>query len=432
MLFFPHRDPVIEELKKTLELVEKGDPATMDKIAEADGGELANMSPEQRQQFLANEIKASIEFAKQEPHPPGASYHSRDPLAGLVQSSLGDKVLPRVQAFGQGNPIVWIPAGIDGILERYRGKAAFKAATAKSKIVIPPKCKIGLLADWGADNEHAKRIGELAIEKGAEYLIHLGDIYYSGTSSECQSFVNRWPLRGEDNKPKAGYSFALNGNHEMYSLGRYYFTTVLDGFGQEASYFTLLNDWWQIHGLDTAYVPFSIDGGAKDARLKVQWDWLVGNLQASPQKKNIFLSHNQPVSAHIPEFAAAGPLMEQWSTLATATQRTDFAFAWFFGHEHRCTIYDDTKTRFKARLIGNGSIPHPPQTETGPQVAPNGASTTPIFKVNHGALGSDVAISTFAMLTFDGAECVAEYVNEDGTTFYKELLSGDPNNEIDS
>ncbi len=100
-------------------------------------------------------------------------------------------------------------------------------------------------------------------------------------------------------------SFALNGNHEMYSGGRPYFNRVLPSFNQEASYFTLYNDYWQIHGLDTAYVPFSIDGSVPtedkagfwkrfeehvkavvtfvdhenfdakpDARLRAQWEWL--------------------------------------------------------------------------------------------------------------------------------------------------------------
>lgn len=430
MFFFGHKDPVIQELEKTLGLLQEGDDETMAKIAGTNEGELADKSPQQRQEFLIDQVKAAIDFAKNEPHTEGVAYHSRNPLAGLIQSSLGDMLRPRVQAFGQGNPIVWIPAGIDGILEHYKGKADFKTATDKSNFVIPAKCKIALLADWGADNEHAKRIGDLAIARGAEYVIHLGDIYYSGTEPECQGFLKRWPLRDENNNPKQGFSFALNGNHEMYSRGRYYFTTVLDSFGQEASYFALSNDRWQIIGIDTAYVPFSIDGGTEDARLKPQWDWVVKNLQSGGQKKNIFLSHNQPVSAHIPEFEMAQTLYQQWSKLAETTQRTDVVFAWFFGHEHRCTIYDDTKTPFKARLIGNGAIPHPPQTETGAEVAKTGASATATWRINHGTLGKDVAISTFTMLTFDGDDCIAEYINEDGSAFYKESLGGGPNSEI--
>ena len=93
----------------------------------------------------------------------------------------------------------------------------------------------------------------------------------------------------------------------MYSLGRYYFTTVLDGLGQEASYFTLSNQWWQLQALDTAYVPFSISGGTVDTRLQPQMDWIVDSIKCNTGKKNIFLTHNQPVSAHLPEFEASYP-----------------------------------------------------------------------------------------------------------------------------
>jgi hypothetical protein len=93
-------------------------------------------------------------------------------------------------------------------------------------------------------------------------------------------------------------------------------------------------------------------------------------------------------------------------------------------------IYDDTKTYYKARLIGNGSIPHLPEMEQAAQVVADGASCTPLWRVNHGTIGPDVAISTFAMLTFDQGKCVAEYINEDGSLFYAEELSGGANCEL--
>jgi hypothetical protein len=41
-------------------------------------------------------------------------------------------------------------------------------------------------------------------------------------------------------------------------------------------------------------------------------------------------------------------------------------FGWFFGHEHCAVIYDDKVTGYKARLIGNGAIPHDVQSEVKP------------------------------------------------------------------
>jgi predicted phosphodiesterase len=432
MHWFWEKNETLDGLTKTLALLENGDPATLAKLAALDGVAVSGMTPAQRQAFVIAQVKASIDFAKHEPHTEGDVYHSRDPLAGLVQSWLGDPgdtVVPGLQAFGQDNPIVWIPTGIDGILEHFRQKAPFQQATAKSSMVLPPSCKVALVSDWGADNEHARRLGGLAVAHGANYLIHLGDIYYSGTEGECASFIERWPLRDAEDKPRQGYSFSLNGNHEMYSQGRAYFSVVLPALGQEASYFTLSNDWWNIHGLDTAYVPFSLSGGDQDANVRSQWEWLLARIEANPKKKNILLTHHQPVSAHLPELAASRALESEWEKLTSLTS-TEVVFAWFFGHEHRCVLYDDTKTYFKARLIGNGAIPHLPETEDAAQAVPDGATCTPLWKVNHGTIGPQVAISTLAMLTFDHDRCTAEYINEDGSLFYAEELSGGPNCEV--
>jgi hypothetical protein len=430
MFFFSNRDPIIKDMQATLHKLESKDAATLQGLDADAESTLVGLRPEEKRQKAIAELEDAIKAAKKENDPDGHTYHSRDPLTGITQTHLAknnptlseeveDNVLPELQAFGQGNPVVWIPTGIDGILEHFKPKAKFKAATAASLIRLPDACKVALLADWGADNDHAKRLGELAIARGADFVIHLGDIYYSGSNAECETFLRNWPLKAEtDGKPIRGKSFALNGNHEMYSLGRYYFTTVLDGLGQEASYFTISNDWWQIQGLDTAYVPFSISGGTIDASMKPQWDWLMDSVKSNPTKKNIFLSHNQPLSAHLPEFEASHPLDGEYRQLLEAT-RGDAIFAWFFGHEHRCTIYDDSKTLFKARLIGNGAIPHHPQEEVAPDQDETKARCTPFVAVNKAALGDGtVAMSTFALLTFDGPKCSVEYINEDGSAFY--------------
>jgi hypothetical protein len=423
----------ISELKAQLAAVKARIPEVLAKLEAAQFGDFAGFSQDDKCQYLEDELEASIAFVSDEPQTNDEIFHSRDPIAGVIQSVLNDKLPPVVVADGQGNPIVWIPSGIDGLLERVRGKYPFKTATVRSQIAFPAQCKIALLGDWGAPNLHAKRIGDLAIAKGAEYVIHLGDIYYSGTQSECQTFVNNWPLKGAEGNPIAGKSFALNGNHEMYSNGTFYFTTVLDAFQQEASYFTLYNDWWQIQGIDTAYVPFSIDGGGQDDRLQQQWAWLSESVFGGPAKRNIFLSHQQPVSSHLQELEDAYTLKQQFLKFVS-NRDYNRIHAWFFGHEHRCEIYDDADAGayFKARLIGNGSIPHPPQNEDAAAIAANGAKATAVWRVNHGTVGDGAtAISSFAMLTFDEDKCIAEYWNEDGTLFYKEDLAGGPNSEIE-
>ena len=56
----------------------------------------------------------------------------------------------------------------------------------------------------------------------------------------------------------------MNGNHEMYALGKAYFKIMLQTLGmrepstgqvrpQKASFFCLENEHWRIIGLDTGY-----------------------------------------------------------------------------------------------------------------------------------------------------------------------------------
>lgn len=425
MNFTQQQSDVIAAMQMTLVKLKTSDPDTLKLLASDNTSALADLDQEARRLQAIKALTDSIADAKAETVPANHPYHSRDPLTGLIQSQIEDNVIPELQATGQGNPVVWIPAGVRGILEHFHDKYPFQTATAASRIQIPNTCKIALLGDWGADNIHAERLGKLAIAKGADYVIHLGDIYYSGTEGECRTFLRNWPLKNPDGTPVRGRSLALNGNHEMYSLGRPYFTIVLPAFGQEASYFTLYNDNWQFQGLDTAYQPFSISGGKDDARLKVQYDWLTKSIVENPDKRNIFLTHNQPVSAHIPEFEAAQHLMNEVRILLEDCGGLSI-YGWFFGHEHRCTIYDDNARNpdalFRARLIGNGSIAHHPQEEVLAEKDDSQASTTPFLKVNSRALDEDheVAVSTFALLTLDGPNIDVQYIDEDDKLFYQE------------
>jgi hypothetical protein len=427
---------------------------------------------------LLTDVDKAIAFVDAEDYEKGEAFHSRSPLAGLAQAHLnsvanqathnavGDALPAVVNLFGEGNPIVWAPVMVNILLEHLLPKADFLAATdEKSYIEIPSKCSIALLGDWGADNDHAQRIAKIVQDRKVDFAIHLGDIYYAGNQYECERFLANWPLKGK------GTSFALNGNHEMYSRGIPYFKTVLPTFGQEASYFTLYNNDWQLHGLDTAYVPFSIDGNVEvegppnfwqrilgsvqavvpflghenfdrkpDARLQSQWDWLLGKIVANPKKKNILISHNQPVSAYLPEFQAGAFLYNEfWKLRQAVPSGLHSILAWFFGHEHKCTIYDDTKTEFRARLIGNGAIPHSRQVLTEAAKDETQTSCTAVFTMNNrvlekdllGIKNLDLAISGFALLTLDGADAFVEYINEDGSLFLREKLTGKPNEVLD-
>jgi hypothetical protein len=135
-------------------------------------------------------------------------------------------------------------------------------------------------------------------------------------------------------------------------------------------------------------------------------------------RRSIVLTHHQPFSAYQPEQDDGAGLREDIGRLDLSIQPNTI-FAWFAGHEHRCTIYDDNFNDFKFRLIGNGCIPHLPQRP--PDIKP----PVPYTAINQAARpdGSGYAISGFVLLTLAGPSLKVEYINEDGTSFAKENWS---------
>ena len=142
----------------------------------------------------------------------------------------------------------------------------------------------------------------------------------------------------------------------------------------------------------------------------------------------------------MPEFQAGAFLYNEFWKLREAVPSGRYSiWAWFFGHEHKCTIYDDNHTQFRARLIGNGAIPHNRQALVQAAKDETQTSCTPVFTMNDrmveknllGIEGLSLAISGFAILTLDGADAFVEYINEDGSLFLREKLSGQANEVLE-
>jgi hypothetical protein len=101
-------------------------------------------------------------------------------------------------------------------------------ANIQNVIQIPDDATIALAGDWGTGNwgsaSHSAPSTKIANQIAAinpDYTIHLGDVYYSGTSgSENDHLVNIWPQGSKG-------TFALNSNHEMFPGGGPYFTETL-------------------------------------------------------------------------------------------------------------------------------------------------------------------------------------------------------------
>ena len=95
---------------------------------------------------------------------------------------------------------------------------------------VPPTdiIRIAIAGDWGTGTDQAFNIAKLISQTNPDYTIHLGDVYYVGDLPEIEEKCLGQPRDGFDgiSWPKgAKGSFALNGNHEMYTNGGPYFTT---------------------------------------------------------------------------------------------------------------------------------------------------------------------------------------------------------------
>jgi hypothetical protein len=203
---------------------------------------------------------------------------------------------------------------------------------------MPDVARIAVFGDWGSGLYGAPVIAASLKRDGKfEFIIHLGDIYYSGKDSEVQErFLQFWPKTD-------AVSLALNGNHEMYAGGNGYLDLVLKEFKQSASTFWLQNNDWTLVGLDTAYEDFDLTAD--------QVAWLGKIIKQAGNRKVILFSHHQPFS-----------LMET-DGLSLIKKLKPFLenqriFAWYWGHEHRCIIYDQLPSwQMYGRLIGHGGVP---------------------------------------------------------------------------
>jgi hypothetical protein len=245
--------------------------------------------------------------------------------------------------FFGGDWFGWIRSVFDHV-DRRQAHPMARPATAKPE-PIPDVARIAMTADWGTGLYGAPKIAEQMRKVGGyELLMHLGDVYYSGTEEEVQErFLDMWP------RDAGKRTIAVNSNHEMYSGGFGYFKLALPAIGQKSSYLAFENRQWLLVVLDTAYVDHDLDNE------QVAWLNLVlkqsreaNNGQA---KKLALFSHQQLFSR----------LDHQGPKLQNALRHLLNAHAitvWYWGHEHQCVVYDQHPAwGLLGRCLGNGGIP---------------------------------------------------------------------------
>jgi hypothetical protein len=214
---------------------------------------------------------------------------------------------------------------------------------------IANTARIGILGDWGTGLYGAPVCAKSieADRKGYNVLLHLGDVYYSGDKAEIKErFLAFWPDASKTvwgNKDTIIHR-ACNSNHEMYTGGHSYYNFTLSKFEQSASYFALHNDYWILAGLDTGYLEGDLMGQ--------QVEWLENLIAKADGRRIILFSHHQPFSWFEKGY-------QKITTKLNNILQGKKIFAWYWGHEHRCILYDQHPLYgLYGRCVGHSGYPY--------------------------------------------------------------------------
>jgi len=232
--------------------------------------------------------------------------------------------------------------------------------------------RIAILGDWGTGTKLCQEVLKSIASHKPQVLIHLGDVYYSGTQKEQE---NSFYKVISTVLPKDVAVYSIPGNHDYYSGGKGFFE-VLNQFGQNqtASFFCLSNKHWQIQGMDTGFHdvnPVKTALGSSMTHVREEellWQKKHIREALDAKKRIILLSHHQVFSAYstVGEYEKKNLALniELW---AQFEDLIDHVTIWYWGHEHFYTIYGPY--RFgeailqRGRLVGHGAVPMPTDDE---------------------------------------------------------------------
>jgi predicted phosphodiesterase len=285
---------------------------------------------------------------------------------------------------------------------------------------IPDKVRIGIIGDWGTGEHGAISLLNEIKKQSPDLLVHLGDIYYSGTQHEAKAnFLDicRAMFGGTYRL------FTLCGNHDMYSGGQGYYW-LIDQIGQGASYFALKNKNWQLLAMDTGHNdsnPMTVSSNMTSLNSN-EAQWHLAQITASEGRQTILLSHHQLFSA----FGSVGKDADGknyaynpnlYSTFKNILGQVEW---WFWGHEHTLAIYEPYMALKRGRCVGCSAVPvyTDQQSYTVDQnlvtLGPDGPKWQAAAQV--GVTGN-LYNYAFAILSLDGATASVEYFQApiDGT-----------------
>jgi predicted phosphodiesterase len=295
------------------------------------------------------------------------------------------------------------------------------ASVGPKVITIKSNARIGLIGDWGTGAVPAQRILRQVKANQPDVLIHLGDVYYSGTDDECrmnfEAIVNSVLDRATNDIPV----YTLAGNHDMYSGGTGYYSLISrlnkSPMQQPASFFCLRTEdsSWQLLAMDTGqhdYNPLSVSAALtyvdQDER-----DWHEARIREFPGK-TILLSHHQLFSA----FSQIGP-RDVTGKLNPVNPELKKAYdqfrgagktiaAWFWGHEHNLCVYEPYHDLRRGRCLGHSAIPVFVQDK--PYNVPQNLTDPPgIIAAATLSHTADIYAHGFAMIALAPGEATVDY-----------------------
>lgn len=408
----------LEEAHAALLASISGEPATVD------------LQPEARKAFVPQDavlslLQAAMEERLRKQQPELLQTRPRaDEMGGPVATMVvtTDDLDESAGDFTKLDP-GWISETAIAIIGKLRrGMHSLGDGRKPPEYRLSPEARVVLVGDWGtgawAADQVAQRIRHELDAAGSRetHVIHLGDVYYAGDEWEARErFLEHWPVHADE--AHRHQSWCLTGNHDMYSGGYGYFDVILaderfrhqraDGDGM--SFFRLINDDWQVLGLDSSWSESMLETGHHGRLAGRQQEWIEACLDEHP-RRTVLLSHHQLLSTH---GKVAGDLANRMARVMTGREID----AWFWGHEHRCMTFAPRPSLRYSACVGHGAMP-----QSAGDAQPEEGEWE--YDVSWEDVDNDRwRLCGFAVLDFSGADVRVRYINERGETHYEEALT---------
>jgi Calcineurin-like phosphoesterase len=311
-----------------------------------------------------------------------------------------------------------------------------RAADIGSKTIeIKAGAKIALIGDWATGARPAVEVLRSVADTKPDIVVHVGDIYYSGTPAECDKHFAEIVtpiLRRDSNVP----FFTLSGNHDMYCGGAGFYSLIRKlnsaPFEQSSSFFCLRSSdqRWQLLAMDTGLHDDNPSTVA-DTLTFLEEDELVWHCDRIKEfpGRTILLSHHQLFSAYSPigpidKSGKRSPINPRLHAAFKQMSATKDVAAWFWGHEHTLSIYEPYAGLSRGRCIGHGAVP----------VSVQDPIYSPLTELDDAPIAKSVKLGTqggvynhgFAILELRDDSCEAVYMEVTGKgaqEMYREVIA---------